>query len=316
MSRILVNTKDMPREEWLKYRGMGIGGSDAAAIVGLNPYITPYSLWADKTGRLPEQEENEAMRQGRDLEAYVAERFTEATGKKVRRRNVMFQHDDHDFILANIDREVMGESAGLECKTTSVMNLRKFKNGEFPDQYYVQCVHYLAVTGLEKWYLAVLVLNQGFYIYEIHRDEAEIAALMEEEREFWQTHIVPDVAPAVDGYIATNKAVNKVFADADGECELIGATSTIENYLALKKARAQLNLEIRKLEQQIKVDLGECETGYCGDYTVRWKKHKRASVSIELLKKKYPKIDLSKVMKASVYRRFSVIAKEANGESN
>lgn len=312
MSRILVSTKDMPREEWLKYRSMGIGGSDAAAIVGLNPYTTPYSLWADKTGRLPEQEENEAMRQGRDLEAYVAERFTEATGKKVRRRNVMFQHDDYNFITANIDREVVGERAGLECKTTSVMNLRKFKNGEFPDQYYVQCVHYLAVTGYQKWYLAVLVLNQGFYVYEIVRDEDEMAALVAAEKDFWQTYVVPDIAPPVDGYIPTDKAINKVFADANGECELIGATSTIKNYLALKAARAQLNMEIRKLEQQIKVDLGECETGYCGDYTVRWKKYKRASVSKDLLKNKYPRIDLGKVMKVSEYRRFSIIAKEAN----
>ncbi len=309
MSRILAYTKDMPREVWLACRRRGIGGSDAAAIVGLNHYVTPYSLWADKTGRLPDREDNEAMRQGRDLEDYVARRFEEQEGKKVRRRNVMFQHDEHDFILADIDREVVGEQAGLECKTTSVLNLRKFKNGEFPDEYYVQCVHYLAATGWKKWYLAVLVLNQGFYVYGINRDEAEIAALVAAEKEFWETHIVPDVAPAVDGYVATGKAIDKIFSDAGGECELIGDTA-IRNYLALKDALRQIRQEMRKAEQQIKIELGECETGYCGGYTVKWRKYTKASVSKEMLKKRYPKIDLSKVMKTAEFRRFSVKSKE------
>lgn len=78
----LVSTRDMPRGEWLEHRKTGIGGSDAAAIVGMNPYVTPFALWADKTGRMPAKEDNEAMRQGRDLEQYVADRFTEQTGKK------------------------------------------------------------------------------------------------------------------------------------------------------------------------------------------------------------------------------------------
>lgn len=309
MGKVLVNTKNMPREEWLKYRRMGIGGSDAGAIVGLNPYITPYSLWADKTGRLPDQEDNEAMRQGRDLEFYVAQRFEEATGKKVRRRNVMFRHEKYNFAVANIDREVIGERAGLECKTTSVLNLRKFKNGDFPDQYYTQCVHYLAVTGWKKWYLAVLVLNHGFYVYEIERDEDEINALMQSEKEFWETYIIPDVPPPVDGFIATDKAVNAVYQNADGECELIGR-SAIENLMILKKTRAELNREIRRLEQEIKVEMGECEIGYCGCFEIRWKKTKRAVVSVDLLRKKYPKIDLSKVMKVSSGRRFKIINHE------
>lgn len=311
MSRILVNTKDMPREEWLKYRSLGIGGSDAAGVVGLNTYQTPYTIWANKTGRLSEEEENEAMRQGRDLEPYVVARFEEATGKKVRRRNVMFQHDDYDFMTANIDREIIGEDAGFEAKTTSVMNLRKFKNGEFPDQYYVQCVHYLAVTGKKRWYLGVLVLNQGFYHYVIERDENEIAALISAEKEFWETYVVPDVAPPVDGYVATSKTIDRIFSDSGGECEIIGSTA-IQNYMALKDSLRQIRREMRKAEQQIKTELGECEIGYCGDYTVKWRKIMKASVSKEKLLKTYPRIDLSKIMKASEYRRFSVINKEEN----
>ena len=314
--RILANTKDMPREEWLAWRKKGIGGSDAGAICGLNPYATPYTVWADKTGRLPEKEDTESMRQGRDLEEYVARRFCEYTGKKVRRKNATIQHENIPYMLANIDREVIGEHAGLECKTTSIMNLRKFRNGEFPDQYYVQCIHYLAVTGWDRWYLAVLILNQGFYVFTIERDEEEIRALIEAEQEFWKTYIVPDKAPPVDGHMATGEAIDKIFKGSGGCCELLSDDKLLENLQSLKKARQQLNTEIRKLEQALKSELGEYETGYCGRYEVRWRRSKRASVSRELLLKRYPKIDLSKVMKISDIRRFAVIDRKESDKRN
>lgn len=307
MSRTLADTKNLTHEQWLDLRRRGIGGSDAAAVCGLNPYVTPYTLWADKTGRLSAKEENEAMRQGHDLESYVASRFEEYSGKRVRRKNFLLQHDTYDFVTANIDREVVGEKAGLECKTTSVLNLKKFKHGEYPDQYYVQCVHYLAVTGYEKWYLAVLILNQGFHVFEIKRDEEEIQALLEAERNFWESYVVPDLAPPVDGYKSTTESIHSVFSDAAGECELT-CGQTIKKYLALKETRKGLDREIERLEQEIKTEMGENETGYCGIYTVRWPKQKRETISKERLLNTYPDVDYKKVTKISEFRRFSLKA--------
>lgn len=202
----------LTHEEWLAERRKSIGGSDAAAIVGMNHYVTPYALWADKTGRLPDQPDNEAMRQGRDLEQYVADRFTEATGKRVRRHTAMFHNPDYPFAHANIDRAIVGERAGLECKTTSIMNLKKFRNGEYPENYYVQCVHYLAVTGWDRWYLGVLILNQGFHWFVIERDQTEIDALMQAEHDFWNAYVLPDVPPPVDGLPATSEALASAYA--------------------------------------------------------------------------------------------------------
>ena len=173
-----LSTLDMSHEEWLMQRRKGIGGSDAGALLGLNPYRGAYDVYADKIGMAPPVEDNEAMRQGRDLEAYVAERFEQETGKRVRRRNAIITNSEYPFALANIDREIVGEHAGLECKTTSVLNLTRYKNGEFPSEYYCQCMHYLMVTGWDKWYLAVLVYGTDFKIFEIERDEDEIAALV------------------------------------------------------------------------------------------------------------------------------------------
>ena len=81
MSRVIVKTVGLSREDWLEYRRKGLGGSDASTVCGLNPYSCKLTLWADKTGRLPEKEDSEAMRTGRDLEQYVALGFEEATGK-------------------------------------------------------------------------------------------------------------------------------------------------------------------------------------------------------------------------------------------
>ena len=128
-----IDTRSMPRAEWLELRKKTIGGSDAAGIVGLSAYATPYTVWANKTGRLPDSEDNEAMRQGRDLEEYVAKRWMEATGKAVRRCNAMLYNSLYPFAHADIDRSVIGENAGLECKTTSTLNIRQFHGVDFPE---------------------------------------------------------------------------------------------------------------------------------------------------------------------------------------
>lgn len=77
-----ISTAKMSREEWLEERRKSIGGSDAAAVIGMSRFASPYTVWMDKTGRLPEKEDTEAMRIGRDLEEYVAKRFEEASGKR------------------------------------------------------------------------------------------------------------------------------------------------------------------------------------------------------------------------------------------
>lgn len=145
-ANVYAAKSDMTQEAWLASRRKGIGGSDAAAIIGLNPYKSAYAVYMDKIGLAPEQEDNERMRQGRDLEEYVARRFREhceeiGTPKKTKNCNYILQHPKYPWMLANVDRLIVGENAGLECKTTSVLNLKRFKNGEYPQEYYVQCVH-------------------------------------------------------------------------------------------------------------------------------------------------------------------------------
>lgn len=181
-----VSTVNMPHDEWLERRRVAIGGSDAAAVVGLNAYASPYSLWAEKTGRVPGFAGNLATEVGTYMENFVARKFTEETGKRVRRCNNIIYNPEYPFAHANIDRMIVGEDAGLECKTVDSLSMGKFKNGEYPANFYVQSVHYLAITGAKRWYLAVLIGNKDFRWFTIERDDAEIAALMDAERDFWE----------------------------------------------------------------------------------------------------------------------------------
>lgn len=303
---IRVSTATMERSEWLARRKGSIGGSDASSLIGLNPYGSAYSVWADKTGKLPDKPDNEATRQGRDLEDYVATRFCEETGKRVRREKSMLYNPAYPYAHADIDRWVIGENAGLECKTTSVMNLKRFKGGAFPATYYVQCMHYMAVTGADRWYLAVLIFGTDFHHFVIERDEEEIAALMEQEEAFWKL-VQKDTSPAPDGSVATTEALTAIYAEPSVvRMELFGRDNLLKEYQDLTKEIKEKAERLRTIKQAFMMDLGEAEEGLCGSYCVSWKKQKRAFISRDKLLAAYPRIDLSKVMRSTAFRQFRI----------
>ena len=307
---VRLSTRTMSRSEWLTQRRKTIGGSDAAGIVGLSQYATPYTVWADKTGRLPDQEDSEAMRQGRDLEEYVAERWMEATGKTVRRSNTMLYNSLYPFAHADIDRTVVGENAGLECKTTSTLNLRQFKNVEFPEKYYTQCVHYLAVTGATRWYLAVLVYGRGFFTFTLERDQTEIDALMTAERAFW-TLVEQDTPPALDGLEPTGNAVQSIYPiSRGGDIHLFGREHLLSRYFELQSKKKKIMEKIGAIENTIKADMGEAEHGDCGIYSVSWKSQTRRTFQVQEFSKAHPEIDLELFYKHSTARPFKVKVSE------
>lgn len=301
-----IPTLNMSRADWLAERRKGIGGSDAAGIIGLSRWSSAYSVWADKTGRIPDKPDTEAMREGRDLEEYVARRWQEATGKQVRRCNAILYNTDYPFALANIDRAVVGEKAGLECKTTSSLDVKKFHGVEFPEQYYVQCVHYLAVTGWDRWYLAVLVLGREFHTYVLERDEDEISALMAEEAAFW-LHVESDTPPAPDGSAATADTLSAVYRESSGtEAAIIGREGLLREYLDLKEQKKALDDRAREIENIIKDDMQNAETGVCGAYRVLWKTQTRSSFQTKDFQKAYPGIDLDPFFKVTTARPFKI----------
>lgn len=292
------------REEWLKDRIKGIGGSDAGAVLGLNPWKSAYTLWCEKTGKIVNDVDNEAMRQGRDLEEYVAYRFAEETGKKVRKSNFSYQRKDYPFMLANVDRVVVGENAILECKTASALTRIQYKKGEIPDNYYAQCIHYMATTGVDRVYIAILVLGIGFYWYVVERDEEAINALISAEKTFWD-YVVNDEEPPIDGSESTSNTLQKRYPEGYGAIDLFGREDLIALIKNLEKSKKSIEKQMDKLKNELKKELGNHEFGQTNKYKVSWKNAKQNRIDAEQLKKKYPDI-YSECQKEISFRKFEI----------
>lgn len=218
----LVKTQDLSRTEWLDVRKKGIGSSDAAAAVGLNPYCSALELWMIKTGRqhlLPQddpQDESSPMYWGNLLEPVVAAHYTKRTGNRVRKVNAVLQHPDHPWMLANIDREVMGSDSVqiLECKTAGLYGSRLWRNG-VPEYVQLQVMHQLAVTGKQAADVAVLICGQELQIHRIHRDDNMIEQLIALERRFWDL-VETDQQPPADGSGSADLALRCLYPNDSG----------------------------------------------------------------------------------------------------
>ena len=306
----ITKVKTASYDEWKELRSHYIGGSDAASVVGLNAFSSPYSLWAEKTGRTPGFEGNLATEVGTYLEEFVAQKFASETGKKVRKANQSFFNSDYPWAIANIDRDIVGEDAGLEIKTTSELNMKKFSGGEYPANYYCQCIHYLGVTGKQRWYLAVLIGNRDFRWFEIERDEAEIAALMEAEREFWN-YIQTNTPPPVDGLKATTETISDLYPESNGyTVDLYGHQDAIDQYLAIGQQIKELKELQDEMSNRIKDFMGDAERGENDRYNVSWKSSERKTFDIKAFSSDHKHIDLSKYYKTTLTRTFRVTEKK------
>lgn len=304
----LVSTLDMDHETWLQYRKKGIGGSDAGSICGLNPYSTAISVFQDKTQpQVEEKADNEAMRQGRDLEEYVARRFTEETGKKVRRANAIFYQEENPFMLANVDRLIVGENAGLECKTASAYSADKWKDGHIPESYEIQCHHYMAVTGADAWYIACVVLGKEFIWHKIERDEETIQMLIQIETDFWYQNVLADKMPAPDGSKAAEELLSKYYKNSDPgkSIALVGFDEKLKRRDEISELQDKLEKEKKQIEQEVKVYMEDAEKADSDHYSVSWKPVTSNRVDSKKLKSVYPEV-YQECVKASESRRFTV----------
>lgn len=267
----IVSTLNLSREEWLKYRKKGICGTDAGAITGFNPYVSAFSVYKDKTSDEISEFDNEAMRQGRDMEDYVARRFMEETGKQVRRANAIYENEKHPIMLADFDRLIVGEKAGLECKTVSPYSADKWSDGKIPMHYQMQVQHYLAVSGYDCWYIAALIFGRDFIIRKIERDEELINNLIVIEENWWKKHIVENTIPEPDGSTAYTKLLNEYYhSDRDKTVKLYGMDKTLERRGEIDSLINKLNIEKEAIDQRIKINLEDASYGETEKYKISW----------------------------------------------
>lgn len=304
--KTLVETKDMPREEWLKYRNMGLGGSDCAAVLGMSPWKSPFSVWLDKTGRGKDLDPTYRMELGNKLEDFVAQEFMEQKGLKVRRRNAILQHDEHEFMLANVDRLIVGVDEGLECKVTNSFSGSEWTEEEIPIHYELQCHHYMAVTGFKAWWIAALIGNERLYIRRIERDEEIINFIIEKEKEFWETYVLADKEPAPDGSPDIDDYIKDRYpGQIDETIELDGVEESLVRRLEIDNLLKDLEKEKKAIDQTVKLAMGDFIRAEARGFSLTNKLVISNRVDGKKLEKEYPDI-YKDVLKESSYKRFSI----------
>ncbi|KWW58626.1 endonuclease, partial [Enterococcus faecium] len=256
------STLEMSHQEWLEDRKRGIGGSDVATVLGLNKYKSPYQLWLEKTGQIELKDlESEPAYWGNVLEEVVAKEFQERTGKKVRRRNQVFEHPLHPFLRANIDREVVGENAILECKTANQFLGKEWEGEEVPLSYLCQVQHYMNVLNKDYCYIAVLIGGQKFIWKRIERDQELIDTITEQLVEFWETNVLGGIEPVIDGSEATADFLKEKYADVEENQTALPSRfdELIEQKRELKRTKKEIESSIRQVDNEIISELGKRE---------------------------------------------------------
>ncbi len=308
-AKTVVKTNRLTRQEWLKYRTHGIGGSDVSIIAGINPFKSVHQLWLEKTGQLdPEQTDSEYAHFGTLLEPIVRKEFTERTGIRVRQKHMLLQSIDYPFMFADLDGVINedGEKAVFEAKTASAYKQEVWEEG-VPAPYILQVQHYMAVIGAKKAYIAALVGGNHFYHHIVERDEEMIGKITAMEKYFWETHVLGGVEPVPDGSEATTNYFNSRFSRSNGK-----TIELPEEALKVCMEYNRLSEELKKLEEaknaaanQLKCYLKEAEAGTIGDRKVTWKTISRNTVDTKRLKSEKPEV-YSSFLKDSSYRRLSV----------
>jgi putative phage-type endonuclease len=278
----LVKTNTLSRGEWLAVRQQGIGSSDAAASVGLNPYKSQLELWLEKTGqgenldKVDPDDETSPMYWGTLLEPIVAAHYTRRSGNKVRRINAVLQHPEHPWMLANIDREVTGaeDVQILECKTAGMSGSRLWKDG-VPEYVQLQVQHQLGVTGKQAADVAVLICGNELRVHRINRDDELIARLVELEAAFW--HLVQTrQAPAPDGSDSASKALQALYPrDSGATVDYSDDAAMSAAFADLVLARTALSTAEEheaRLKQRIQQVMGEATKAIFTAGEVSWKR--------------------------------------------
>lgn len=283
----------MERAHWLEERRKGLGGSDSPVVLGVSPFKTQQDLWAEKRGLVLDVEPTPAMKRGTVLEPLVADMYSEATGRKVRRVNQILQHKEYDFMLANIDREIVGAGLPgvLEIKCPGLKVFSECKRQGVPDYYQIQLQHYMAVTGRQWGALAVFNAERWELVFfDVKRDEEIINMIVVKDAEFWQMVLNNEIPALTDTPIIDLPPV--------GGGELVTLDTPEWKTAIMKLNQAQeLRKEVDEFEKEAKEEIqaimtaNEARVIEGADARIYWKPQPgRVTIDGKRLQKDMPEI--------------------------
>lgn len=306
---ILVSTKNLSNEEWLRWRQKGIGGSDVAPILGISKWSSAIDIWLSKTNQKHDDcVQNEAMEWGHILEPVIRDHFREVTGRKVIEVKAILQNDEHPFMIADIDgltEDDNGNPAILECKCVSEYKRSEWES-DIPVYYRTQVEHYLAVTGLGTAFVAALIGGNSFVIREVHADKEMQEMLIAVEADFWRK-VVNMERPQPDASDACKELLDSIYRG--GISEVVVLPDEAIEYLDMYNEACAMEDSAKEQKQlasnHLKDIMGDYNSAKCQGYTVSWKPVTSERLDSKALKEAEPEL-YAKYVKSSTSRRFSV----------
>lgn len=266
-------------------RSKYLGGSDIGAILGLSRFRSPLEVWMEKTGKEVKKLDSLPLRFGSFAESFVASEYARSTGFLLIHDESIYVHPEYSFMSAHIDRFVLEDSSSsssssssptriLECKTANPFSLGDWGEAgsdEVPLSYLCQCIWYMAITNLNRVDLAVLFGNSDFRIYEIVRDKALEAIILQKANFFWNEHVLKDVPPPA----ISEEDCQTLFSKGDPNKSVEAKAETLELTKRLQQLNSEIDVregEISTIKQSIMTELGEAETlTYQGKVIATWK---------------------------------------------
>jgi putative phage-type endonuclease len=274
-------------KDWKLARKKGIGGSDAAAILGFSPWKSPMDVYLDKTGMaedVPEDKNRQFLLElGTQLEPVIARLYERETGKHLQQPSpAMWTHSKHEILLGHPDR-VVASDRGVELKSENQFQNEFGDPGtdQVPYHYLIQCAHYMAIGNYPTWDVALLRGGATFAIYTLHRDLELEQFMLDELLAWWDHHIVQGVPPDVDSSDAWKVYLRKKFP---ADILPIKPTDQVALELLQRLADARRGCESWEtvkveMENRLKLIIGEHE-GLQGDFgKVTWRKTKDGSTT-------------------------------------
>lgn len=250
-----------------------IGGSDIAAIMGLSRWKTPLKLWLEKTQKTPAPDlsDNEAVELGTELEDFVAKKFSRLTGKAVRRSPKMYQHPQYQYMRAHIDRLVTGSDELLECKTCSAFKLQEWEGDEIPQEYILQVIWYLGITGRKRAWIACLIGGQKFVYKSVEFDPELFELMVEAAKDFWNC-VLTDTPPMI--LADDNETMKSLYPTAnDNIVDLTAepeAEETINRIVKKLEGFKKIIYSLEKSKDEIEAKLKDVINENSGISTAKW----------------------------------------------
>ena len=310
----LVSTKNMDRSDWLEWRRRGLGGSDVAGVLNMNPkYTSPLKVYISKVEPpMDSDETSEAAEWGNILEPVVRNQFKKKHPElKVRQSHFMWRHPEYDFMVANVDGFLYDEKKGwgvLEIKTSSEYRLKEWEGGRIPEEYLLQAQHYLGTLGLKWGWFAVLIGGNKYREFYFERDDELIDLIISFEKDFWTNHVMTGIPPEMDGSEASDTLIKKMYPtesvkDKEDCIALPSEAGDLLEVIDTTKAQIKdLEFTKKEAENKLKQYIGEYQRASFFDREIKWHRIDTKKFDVKTFESEHPEL-YEKYLKQSSYRK-------------